>query len=274
MLELRHDPATCQRAECGRCRTRGVPWSEWWWPFFQNLAWMLGHERTIARPEKAWVPPLRSHDVQNPTPSPDPVVRSIGLPRHPTMHELAANLRKLAETLESDGDTAEHRASILAARGYPSQTLGDGGSRSTESTSSTERFGTRFVPGKHDVTRKPLPIPPDVKWCDIDRHLAEALAAVEQGRTRVANLIANINHHAADIDPIPVGQGECMACGRTCRPSVKADDRLRSGMCDACRKAWTRAGRPPRSTWIHERRAALTDAKGVLHPPQLDLERE
>lgn len=45
--------------------------------------------------------------------------------------------------------------------------------------------------------------------------------------------------------------GYCAACGRWVEGT--AADRLRAGYCDACRKAWERAGRPDRPTFERQR---------------------
>jgi hypothetical protein len=79
--------------------------------------------------------------------------------------------------------------------------------------------------------------------------------------------MANVLHHATDIDPVPVGTGECQACGRFCRPTDKRPGfRLRSGLCPSCFNAWGNAGKPERSDWVRERRRRLTDDQGKLHP--------
>lgn len=46
----------------------------------------------------------------------------------------------------------------------------------------------------------------------------------------------------------------CSACGRDVLNT--ADDRLRKGYCDACRKAWERAGYPDRPAFEQTRRGA------------------
>lgn len=237
----KHDAESCTRVPCGRCRPQG-------------------------KPQVPTVGP-NPHDAAAPPEPPDAVVKSIGLAKHLGPHDLAAELRKAARILEEQGMDAEYRAPVLAARGYSSQTLGDGGSRGTDSTSSTERHA--------GVTQecKPADIRLD-QWAGVDARLATAMATMQGSMRMVVSLVTNINHHASDVDPIPVGQGECMACGRTCRPTVNPNDRLRSGLCNACRMAFTRRIDPlmMRADWIRERRATLTDAKGVLHQPQPEVD--
>lgn len=48
------------------------------------------------------------------------------------------------------------------------------------------------------------------------------------------------------------GAGTCAACSRWVAGS--ASDRIRSGYCDACRKAWERDGRPERASFERARR--------------------
>jgi hypothetical protein len=55
--------------------------------------------------------------------------------------------------------------------------------------------------------------------------------------------------------------GDCHACGRYC--SGSATDRLRAGLCNACRMAWQRAhavdSRLERGDWLLARRRALME---------------
>lgn len=51
------------------------------------------------------------------------------------------------------------------------------------------------------------------------------------------------------------GQGDCVVCDTYCSGAV--NDRLRAGYCDACRKAWKRAGSPDRAEFKRARRAQL-----------------
>lgn len=79
-------------------------------------------------------------------------------------------------------------------------------------------------------------------------HAAVTVQAAEDKLVYVLNL---------DVDDPLVGQhktaGICRACQRTVTGSD--DDRLRSGYCDGCRKAWTRL----MSRWTDERRAGAPD---------------
>ena len=52
-----------------------------------------------------------------------------------------------------------------------------------------------------------------------------------------------------------VGGGDCVCCGRYC--SGADTDRLRAGLCDPCRKSWSRSTLE-RGDWMLERRRELT----------------
>lgn len=234
----KHDPESCERVPCGRCRPQGKPQVP---PVGQN-------------PQNAAAPP----------PAPDAVVRSIGLPRHPGIPAIVEADQNRAQWMVTDGDRLLEYASLLASQGYANSTLGDGGSRGTDSTSSTERTALRDHPGR---------------WVGVDAELASRLRDYHLAGAALDALHADVLHHAADLDPVPAGTGECLACGRFCRPSKdKPGNRLRSGLCPTHHRAWCRAGRPDRGLWIRQRRTELTDEHGVLHTPEpdhdIDLSRE
>ncbi len=248
-----HDPATCEREPCRRCA-----------------------------PSLSTAPPIDpdQHEHQGPTPPPDPAVRSIGLPRHPSPHAIAAAMREAARRLEKAGDLAVEAAYILAQRGYPASTLGDGGSRGTDGTSSTERTVQRAVPGKDDQTRKALPLPPDAKWWGVDARYATLLATANVTSNRLVTLTNDLLHHAGMDDSTPAGTGECRGCARICRPSKdKPGDRLRAGLCPTCYRAWLRYvdkdGAMSRPEWVARRRESYSerDPAGnliAIHTPEPD----
>lgn len=235
MTLLDHNPDLCTRVPCGRCKP----------------------------PSLSQAPPVppNPHLVQDPSPGPDAVVRSIGLPRHPAVDVVQEAARGTADGLS---DRVLVMAHLLASRGFANSTLGDGGSRATDSTSSTERTALRDHPDR---------------WVDVDVKLAARIGEWHRAGVALRALVADITHHAADLDPVPAGTGECLACGRFVRPSKdKPGNRLRSGLCPTHHRAWCRAGRPDRGEWISGVRKSLTDEHGVLHSPEpdhdLDLSRE
>ena len=186
----------------------------------------------------------------------DTIIATIGLPSHPSTRSIARTLRDVARLLDADGPKAETAARTLAARGFPTGTLGDGtGSRSTSSSTSTERAAhvddPQLRPGDYDGA---------------DQRLATLLRLAWQTCLTLQTTIPDLLAHAEDLDPVPVGTGFCECCGRFCRPSEdKPNERLRSGFCNACRMAWTRAlAEAPltgvnRADWIHARQHLLRE---------------
>ena len=223
-----HDATTCTRTPCRLCVPSRAP-----------------------QP-----PPYVNMEHQGPTAIPDPVVASIGLPRHRSMGNIAENGHATAAKVHLEGTAAVRMAAVLAARGWGTSTLGDGGSRGTDSTSAPERSVLADY-----VDR----------WTGVDRLLAQRLADYDKASSQLAKLIADLLHHAKDHDPIPAGTGECQACGRFCRPDgTKPGNRLRAGLCPTDYRAWLRAGQPARSDWVRTKRSELTDDQGVLHTPEPD----
>lgn len=160
-------------------------------------------------------------------------------PRHPQPATVAAYLRRLADMLEEHGPTATERAGVLAARGWPTTVTGNG-RRSADTSSSTERAALNPDP-----------------WAGIDEQLANHIRAIWKTATDIETDIVRILTHATTDDPVPPGTGSCQRCGRFCRPTAqRPDNRIRSGWCNACRMAWTRAGRPNRSTFNRNHTAA------------------
>lgn len=123
----------------------------------------------------------------------------------------------------------ECTAELLAARGYPSSTLGSG-SRSSDTTSSTERAA--------GVATGRLP-----RYVDLDVTLAARLRTLRYTADEVAALVRELrSHERADLsdDPTPAGTGSCVACGEFVRPGTDPDRRLRSGLGPACHSSYMR----------------------------------
>lgn len=235
-----HDRDTCTRENCGRCHP------------------------PAPGPAKAPTIKPNPHDADTPPAPPDRTVRSIGLARHGTPHEIAKRLRELARALDDEGTDAIDDVSTLADRAYPHATLGDGGSRGTDSTSVQERT----------VIASPE------RWAGADARYARDLAVIEKLAIDLKGQTHDIRHHAQLIDPTPVGTGECKGCARTVRPNEdKPGNRLRSGLCPSCYRAWNRyrsgGGTDIRSEWATKRRESYSerDAHGILvriHTPEPD----
>lgn len=245
-----HDPETCGREPCGRCTP----------------------------PRKTTAPAIarNPHDAEVPRSRPGQVVASVGLPGHPEPAVIATALRAMADAIDDDGMRAIGMAAVLASRGYSAATLGDGGSRGTDSTSSTERQGLRYVPGIDERTGKPLPLPPDRKWLAADVHYASLLRDLWKISLRGKSTTDELLRHASDVDPLPAGTGECRACARFVRPDKGKGDRIRSGLCQTCYRAWNRYdGDDLWAAWVSKRRESYSERDGAgnlvaIHTPEPD----
>lgn len=185
----------------------------------------------------------------------DRTVETIGLPHHPKPKQLARYLRDVAKLLENDGTQAVGLAALFASRGFPAGTLGDGtGARSANGSTSVERaVGVDGDDGPAD----PLP-----RWAGADRRLARTLRLIWKTGLDIEEQITALLAHGDDVDELPAGTGNCDCCQRFVRPGQTGSehDRLRAGLCPACRAAWDRANKPERGPWIIERRRSLRDA--------------
>ncbi len=159
---------------------------------------------------------------------------------HPDV--LADHLETVARHLRTGGTQAIQAAHTLAARGYPSSTLGTG-PRSTSDTTSTERAA----------------LDPD-PWAGIDDTLAHLVRRAWKATLDLDSLVVRLLAHASDDDPIPAGRGHCQACETFCIGDGQ-NDRLRDGFCHPCRSAWDRwrRGHPLglRPDFIRHRRRVL-----------------
>lgn len=246
----KHDPASCERDPCRRC----------------------------AGPHTPHPPSLGKKDGPRSTDRPDPVIRSIGLASHPTPAVIADALEAAAAALRASGLEAIDMASILASRGYAAVTLGDGGSRGTDTASGPERNAYR--PGDRTDAGAPIPPPAAARWWNADHHYARTLADLWKLARHARSSTDELLHHADDVDPTPAGTGSCRACHRECRPTArKPGNRLRSGLCPTCYRAWRRHvdGDNPSlwSDWVAKRREGYTerDADGrvvAIHTPEPD----
>lgn len=198
----------------------------------------------------------------------DQTIASIGLPKHPSPHDIAQALRDAAKALDTSGQQAITMAAVLAARGYSVATLGDGGSRGSDQTSSTERA----VPAVTELG--------DTRWHLADHYYAQLLRTAWRTAGKIEAHTHELLRHADDQDPTPAGTGECSACARFCRPTkARPSFRLRTGLCPSCFGAWktyqSSGGPMLWSEWTSKRREELTerDASGnvvAVHTPEDD----
>lgn len=186
----------------------------------------------------------------------DHTIRSIGLPRHPKPDVIANNLDHLATVLRRDAQKAITAAHVLAARGWPTGTLGDGGGRSGAAV----MVDGELVP----VTSTEAAALHHDRWANVDQRLAKLLRLIWTSTVQLEQLIADLLAHADDADELPAGTGACEACSKVVRPDAKHPDRrLRAGLCDACRKHWERSGITDRADWLLARRAMLRHREGA-----------
>jgi hypothetical protein len=189
----------------------------------------------------------------------DAVLARMQMPHHSGYDALADMLERRAKALRQRGPRTEDLVHLLAARGWAAGTLGDGGARSTEGSSSVERAADPDRPNR---------------WHTRDHEWHEQLAQIEKLLGQNESLDTDVNAHAGDEDPLPVNTGACTACDRFCRPTAeRPENRLKKGsLCPACYRAWLRAEQPQLSDWRRIRRSSLMDDQGHLHPEMDDLE--
>lgn len=154
--------------------------------------------------------------------------------RTPRPNTIADQLEHTAKLLRQHGPRALTAADERTAIGYPSSTLGDGTPRGTTELTPTEASASQLLErGDRHLARQ------------VDLALAMRLAW--GASLRLQQLIVDTLGHAdpdSSILPKQTGAGYCGRCTQWVPGSE--NDRLRSGWCDACRKAWDRAGRPDR----------------------------
>lgn len=155
--------------------------------------------------------------------------------RHPTPRVLASYLHGVADRIADHGDTTIDQAAVLAARGWPTSTLGSGGGRSADETTSTERAA--LDPGPYD---------------GLDDRLALVLRRLWDDAIRADETIDHVLSHASDDDPVPPGTGPCKlpTCEHLCQPRRNPDDRIKAGYCPTHYRRWLRLGKPDTMTYV------------------------
>ena len=168
-----------------------------------------------------------------------------------------------AELLDAQGRIAEllrilpelYAELIDGQPGYPTSTTG-GGSATLDAAGH---------PGGLDqfVTQ------PDQAAEDLRALRRSAIAAANSTRTAtdVARRWLPTERVIDPAEPRPRSGGDCIACGIYCSGSVT--DRLRSGLCDACRQSWRRwqersaheQGSGDRGDWLLTRRRDILAAE-------------
>lgn len=187
------------------------------------------------------------------------VVDATDFSHRATRAQMERSRAEAKRDIDSIIDAWPHIAKIAndMQRGYP--TRGDASSTTDSGRYSTvEHFALQGAP---ENPGDPWHTPDDPaaearQWMADVRKLFAALIKLANDGRRIVEEIERRNA-ALGNQPAPTrtpGGGDCTACGRYV--SGATDDRLRSGYCDACRKAWERAGRPDRAAFENERRTA------------------
>jgi hypothetical protein len=195
----------------------------------------------------------------------DRTLDAIGLPRHRSGSRITETAELVVRLMKAtDLDRAIRVAPLLAARGWPAGTLGDGGSSTGasiivvdddtgpdgERIAVTSTEAAAFTKGRYDNADRNLAI----LLATIDR----ALVDVAKLAQRAAGLSADLLAHADDADELPAASGACEACGKVVRSDRgKTPEYLRSGLCNACRMHWDRSGITDRGEWMMVRKAML-----------------
>lgn len=129
--------------------------------------------------------------------------------------------------------------------GYPSGFVGSGGMDAAQSSTEAALLA------QYDRDGNLLPTRPDPHHA----LTAAAVTALEQAADAISDLYGKLDaiDRLATIhrtDP----SGHCAACSRWVEGT--AVDRLRAGYCEACYRAWDRAGRPDRVQFERQRNTA------------------
>lgn len=164
------------------------------------------------------------------------------MPRRPDPYRIAQHARRTAHRLATDGDLAtRHARDAEEAIGYSRPNLDGGNVAGGDRTSIVERAAAN-----RDRTNAAA------WWAALER--------LERTLTDLDTALAAILP-ATPPEPLPLGAGYCGCCSRWV--SGSATDRLRAGLCDACRQAVRRlTDRDPtldRGAAIARRRRALAD---------------
>ncbi len=164
-------------------------------------------------------------------------------PRHLTDQDCDALIAEMEQELEdckADLKTARRLANDFAPDGHKSNTGIDDSPRGSDVSRPTEVQALRLVERGPDPTQ-------GYRSTLRNRvaNLRNALADLSQTRTAIMARAADPDVEGDRRRPA-LGAGHCRACDRDC--SGVGDDRLRGGLCDACRKRFHRTP----EVWEHD----------------------
>lgn len=164
------------------------------------------------------------------------VIDRKGLVRVASVEVQANRLARSADRMRRFGETARVMARVLSPRGYPTSTIGDGGSRSSDTTSSTERAALAPSP-----------------FANADVELANRMRRLWDAQDDVDDYVVFLLARADDIDDVPVAA--CVACGTLVdrRKNPSDYNRIKRGLCPPCYASFNRS-QMTRSQWLAQRR--------------------
>jgi len=131
--------------------------------------------------------------------------------------------------------------------GYPTATGGTG-TRTSGLPSGLDRYLTMPDPAAHAARR-------------LEHILRTMLTLSAELHSLVTVWSADVAPDAQPTIERTRSGGDCLACGRYCSGNAATDDRLRAGLCSACRMHWRRWSdvnpTKDRGEWMLERRRSL-----------------
>ena len=162
-------------------------------------------------------------------------------------------LETLARLTALDAGLTDAWSNLRDAQpGYPTSTGGSG--------AAPTRNDDGHPAGLEKFLGRPDPAAEDLRLLDLEaQKLNRCAASLHELVTRWA---ATTGTEDGKAERTRLPGGDCVACSRYC--SGKGDDRLRSGLCPACRSAWGRwvaVRQGDRADWIIERRATLSQCE-------------